>query len=80
MTDIDKINRSINLCQTCGFDFRIFGTSAESQLAAEIARLRAELADMREIAENWEIKAKQTDIKLAALREKLTVYGFHDEI
>jgi hypothetical protein len=44
MTDIDKINRSINLCETCGFDFRIFGTSAESQLAAEIARLRAELA------------------------------------
>jgi hypothetical protein len=66
MTDIDQINRSINLCETCGFDFRIFGTSAESQLAAEIARFRAELADMREIAENWEIKAKQTDIKLAA--------------
>lgn len=32
----------------------------------EIECLRAELADMREIAENWEIKAKQTDIKLAA--------------
>jgi hypothetical protein len=32
----------------------------------EIECLRAELADMREIAENWEIKAKQTDIKLVA--------------
>lgn len=38
---------------------------------AEIARLRAELADMREIAENWEIKAKQTDIKLAAWAEAI---------
>jgi hypothetical protein len=28
--------------------------------------MKVELADMREIAENWEIKAKQTDIKLAA--------------
>jgi hypothetical protein len=44
MTDIDKISRSINLCETCGFDFRIFGTSADSQLAAEIARLRSELS------------------------------------
>ena len=37
----------------------------------EIARLRAELADMREIAENWEIKAKQIDIKLAAWAEAI---------
>ena len=78
MTDIDKINRSINLCQTCGFDFRIFGTSADSQLAAEIARLRAGLdaanwdlaeAERRQTAEYAKFEFESLKAQLAAAQQ-----------